>query len=88
MSLQIYRLILKDIPKDSRGTVLPSIRKAMKLPYSPSELTAMQTYFSALRIHDEYLQFFGVSQVKDEKEKLKSVGRYVGLELPEIFGSK
>jgi hypothetical protein len=49
---------------------------------SPNHLNALYRYFENKKKHDEYLKFFNIGQKKDEKERVASTARYVGLRLP------
>lgn len=88
MTYPLFRLIAQNIsvPAQSLTAAEAAITRFLDSGLTKTEVTSLTDYFTSLNDHEEYLKFFGVAQVKDEKEKIKSVGRYVGLELPKIFG--
>jgi hypothetical protein len=42
----------------------------------------MERYITSLQTHREYLEFFQIGVVRDNKKKIENVAKYVGLAIP------
>lgn len=44
----------------------------------------MFRYVESLQVHREYMEFFQIGVVREQKSKIEKVAKYVGLAMPDL----
>ena len=81
---KVIEMYLKFTPEANQGVTNRLFKATVfgRLPHR--ELDPMFRYMESLQIHREYLEFFQIGVVRDQKSKIEKVAKYVGLAIPEV----
>ena len=86
-SKQLTKLLnnyLKYTPESCHGVTRRLFNAASLERFTDEELDPMLRYMESLQIHREYLEFFQIGVVRDQKSKIEKVAKYVGLAIPGV----
>lgn len=81
---QLLELFLKYTPQNNHAITAELYDKARFDKMHQTEVDAMHRYMESLQIHKEYLEFFQIGVVRDQRSKIEKVAKYVGLAMPEV----
>lgn len=74
------QLFLEHTPAYTRATVAANIAAAnLDRVKEDRKLTPIIHYLNTLQKHKEYLDFFEIGVVRDQRKKIENVAKYVGL---------
>lgn len=76
---EIRKLFLLHTPAYTRGAVESNINAASLDEIENKRIEPMIDYIVALQKHKEYLDFFEIGVVRDQRKKIENVAKYVGL---------
>jgi hypothetical protein len=82
----ILSLYIKHTPQHSKNTVEKNFSQSgiENSVNTDKMFNMMERYMSSLQTHREYLEFFQIGVVRDNKKKIHNVAKYVGLAIREV----
>ena len=78
---EITTLFMKSAPVQSHQVTSRVLQQAKLETQDEKHLEPILNYISCLKVHKQYLQFFEIGVVRDQRKKIEQVAKYVGLAL-------
>lgn len=80
----ILELFLKHTPEVNKIKTAEQFHQANFSKMTEREVDPLVRYIDSLQIHREYLEFFQIGVVRDQRSKIEKVAKYVGLAIREV----
>ena len=80
----VLELFLKHTPEVNKARTIEQFNQGNFCKMTEREVDPVIRYMQSLQIHREYLEFFQIGVVRDQKAKIEKVAKYVGLAIRDV----
>jgi hypothetical protein len=80
----LLEVFLKHTPETNHAVTAAQFEKANFEALAERDIDPVFRYMQSLEVHREYMEFFQIGVVRDQRSKIERVAKYVGLAMPDV----